>query len=131
MNKKITLYELLGLVKDGKAPKEIKYNNYLLSFDDIDKDYYCEFYGNLFEYLFTNIKTTDLLNDEVEILDDEDMEIEEMKYYATNRVKNEFAIDYIENGETKHFCLNKKQRFIVDKINELVREINKLKKEGK
>lgn len=54
-----------------------------------------------------------------------------LKYYATNRVKNEFAIDYIENGETKHFCLNKKQRFIVDKINELVREINKLKKEGK
>ena len=24
---KITIYELLGLVKDGKAPKEIKYNN--------------------------------------------------------------------------------------------------------
>lgn len=26
MNKEITIYELLGLIKDGKAPKKIKYN---------------------------------------------------------------------------------------------------------
>lgn len=28
---KITMYELLGLIKDGKAPKEIKYENFVYS----------------------------------------------------------------------------------------------------
>lgn len=125
MNKEITLYELLGMVKDGKAPKEIKYNNYLLSFDDIDKDYYCEFYGNLFEYLFTNIKTTDLLNDEVEILDDEDMEIEEL-HIINGAVDGKW-----ENGSSYNYTLSAPQTVIIKKVNELVREINKLKKEGK
>ena len=34
---KITIYELLGLVKDGKAPKKIKYNGdiYFLESDEI------------------------------------------------------------------------------------------------
>lgn len=30
---KITIYELLGLVKDGKAPKKIKYKNNIFYFD--------------------------------------------------------------------------------------------------
>ena len=42
MNKKITLYELLGLVKDGKAPRKVKgrlgkiytYHNYCKDYID-------------------------------------------------------------------------------------------------
>ncbi len=30
---KITMYELLGLVKDGKAPKKIKYKYTLYEYD--------------------------------------------------------------------------------------------------
>ena len=37
---KITMYELLGLVKDGKAPKKIKYNGVELEYDELRKDYY-------------------------------------------------------------------------------------------
>lgn len=29
---KITIYELLGLVKDGKAPKKIAYNSVILEY---------------------------------------------------------------------------------------------------
>lgn len=54
-------------------------------------------------------------------------EIEKINYYPIR--KNEIAVDYIENNETKHFCLNKKEKYFVDKINELVREFNKLKKD--
>lgn len=146
MNKKITLYELLGLIKDGKAPKEIKYNNYLLSFDDIDEDYYCEFYGNLFEYLFTNIKTTDLLNNEIEILDDEDKnsftgwkmyqngkEVASMdcSYDEAMEIKIINSLNNVGNSKELAEFKDKQQlnnHILKDKINELVREINKLKK---
>ena len=30
----MTVYELLGLVKDGKAPKKVKYHNENLYFDE-------------------------------------------------------------------------------------------------
>lgn len=31
---KITIYDLLGLVKDGKAPKKIRYNNEVWELND-------------------------------------------------------------------------------------------------
>ncbi len=73
MKKTITLYELLGLIKDGKAPKKIKYEN---------REYYL--YDNK-SYLstdktrfFDRIYFCDL-NIEVEILDEEEFEdIEEI-----------------------------------------------------
>lgn len=73
MKKTITLYELLGMVKDGKAPKKIKYEN---------REYYL--YDNK-SYLstdktrfFDRIYFCDL-NIEVEILDEEEFEdIEEI-----------------------------------------------------
>lgn len=33
-NKKITIYELFGLVKDGKAPKQIKVTGHTYEFDE-------------------------------------------------------------------------------------------------
>ena len=71
--KVISIYELLGMVKDGKAPKKIKYEN---------REYYL--YDNK-SYLstdktrfFDRIYFCDL-NIEVEILDEEEFEdIEEM-----------------------------------------------------
>lgn len=58
----ITIYELLKLIKENKAPKEIEYDGYLLSWDNDDKDYYCEEYGNLLEYLFGEYPTTRVLD---------------------------------------------------------------------
>lgn len=37
---KITMYKLLGLIKDGKTPKEIKYDNRVYIFDDTKDNYY-------------------------------------------------------------------------------------------
>ena len=36
---KITIYELIGLVKDGKAPEKIRYNNEIWKYDDELKTY--------------------------------------------------------------------------------------------
>ena len=75
----ITIYELLGMVKDGKAPKKIKYENreyYLYdnkSYLSTDKTSFFDriYFGE--DYLRAE------LNNEVEILDEEEfIDIEEI-----------------------------------------------------
>lgn len=70
MNKTITIYELLGLVKDGKAPDKIKSEGHYYYYNVLEKDYY-DGMGYDYEYLFKNI-SSDNLNDTVEIIEDND-----------------------------------------------------------
>ncbi len=64
----ITMYELLGMVKDGKAPKKIKYEDDIYELTSNKNDYYNE--SN--NYWFTcQICSLGALNDEVEILEEE------------------------------------------------------------
>ena len=56
---KITIYELLGLIKDGKAPKKIMYKDKIWEFIQDDVDYKNDD-TYLFEYLFTYITTSNL-----------------------------------------------------------------------
>ena len=73
MNKTITMYELLGLIKDGKAPKMIKYkdNNYIFT----GYDYHCvltDIEKGFVEYWLIGNYNQDLrhlLNEKVEIID--------------------------------------------------------------
>lgn len=82
MNNKITIYELLGLVKDrqAQAPKKIKYRNmvYYINYDEGDYESEIKLYRySDYEesyYLFGEIDIFKYLNDEVEILDNEDEE---------------------------------------------------------
>lgn len=108
---KITIYELLGLVKDGKAPKKIAYNSVILEYAEENEDYY-GYYG-LFEYKFTTCN--DFLNDEVEI-------IEEPKKIEKITVR-EKTLGF-PNGEWT--ARNMDKAFAI-KINELIDEINNLK----
>ncbi len=104
---KITMYELLGLVKDGKAPKEIKYKNFVYGwiqkyktytrYDIIGKDLYI---------------TTTNLNDEVEIIE-EDKKIIRLEFEEGNIEDKLFLARYITHNRAK--------------INELIDEVNKLK----
>ena len=103
---KIDIYTLLGLVKDGKAPKKIIYNNIELEYDEKDEDYYSYYGGGLFEHKFENCKN--FLNDEVEI-------IEEPKKIEHCLKRDRFLCD---EDEIEHFRT---------KIDELIDEINNLK----
>lgn len=91
---RIDIYTLLGLVKDGKAPKKIVYNNIGLEYDEDTQDYY-RYYGKyLFEFKFANC--VDFLNDEVEIVDDEEWKtIEDFPNYE---------ISTKGNIRTKEYC---------------------------
>ena len=76
---KITIYELLGMVKDGKAPKKIKWEDQEWEYNPIN-DYEGIKYGGC----LLNQVTLDRLNDRVEILEEENerlkQEISNLKF---------------------------------------------------
>lgn len=116
---KITIYELLGLIKEGKAPKKIRLEDYILELKNqcYWKYKYADCQG---DYLFIdyNIK----LNDEVEIIEEE-KEIEEFEYRRIDKYKS------CQNGMTKDDREHLDSDFedIFTKINVLIDEVNKLK----
>lgn len=113
---KITIYDLLGLVKDGKAPKEIKIGNIKLKYNEGCEDYYIYYGKGLFEYKFGNCKN--FLNDEVEIIE-EPKKIEKIK--QLNNVANCKELTELEDKQQIN------NHILKDKINKLIDEINKLK----
>lgn len=103
---KITMYELLGLIKDGKAPKKVRYN---------DEIYDTESSNNfsLMTYEATGKMSDDgevrlFLNDEVEILEEEKKIPEKLN--------------------KQHF--HKKQRQLANKINEIIDYLDYIKSKG-
>lgn len=67
MSKKITLYELLGLIKDGKRkPEKIKFNSYVYVYRAGCKDYYNDYIGWLFN---DSHRLTSILDVTVEIVE--------------------------------------------------------------
>lgn len=60
---KTTIYELIGMIKDNKAPKRILWKDEV--FVNVGKDYA----DNDNDYLFIDYEWQDMLNDEVEILE--------------------------------------------------------------
>ena len=117
MNKKIKLIELLNKIVNGEdLPKRIKIQEYVF---ELSKDYEHYYYNedveitHLINHNFSN------LNDEVEILEDNTEEIEELDEEWT----------YIEGQVEKTW--SKSELELVNKINELVKAVNKLRKGNK
>lgn len=108
---KITIYELLGLVKDGKAPKKIKYEDEI--WECLKEEYYsCKNGRILLGDLFFNYKIQTFINDEVEIIE-EPKKIEKLELESGKIDDQEFIAKYITHNRYK--------------INELIDEINNLK----
>lgn len=112
---KITMYELLGLVKDGKAPKKIIYDDIVLIYDEEIKDYWCYCDKYLFEYKFA--ECNDFLNDYVEIIE-EPKKIEKIPLPSFDEFKRMSA--------EERYVITAKE---YDLLDELIDEINNLKKE--
>lgn len=118
----ITIYELLGLVKDGKAPKKIKYDETIYIFDK-DGTYFSDVYGregSLGIYLCLDYVSS--LNKTVEILEEEN-KIEKIK------LSDERIIDTV-NGEIHYIGTNRKDRDVyIPILNYLIAAVNKLKED--
>lgn len=71
---KVTIYELLGLVKDGKAPKEVRYR-YGCLYKDFKFDAETSNYISDKDFLFGEDLTA-MLNDKVEIIEEPKKQVE-------------------------------------------------------
>lgn len=104
---KIKMIDLLVTIAKGEEiPKMIKYKSKTYSYDELERDY--KNYTSTNDWLFESYLITNILNDEIEILD-EPKKIEKInrnRYPGTD-------IDPLDD--------------ILDKIDELIDEINNLK----
>lgn len=105
MNKKIKIIELYNMIaNEEKIPKKIMYDGEVYHHNILKTNYFRDDNGSTLSFID--------LNDEVEILEDNTEEIEELK--ITEIVQNRLVKEIRENRE---------------KINELVKAVNKLRKE--
>lgn len=116
MNKEITVYDLLGLIKDGKAPKSIIYKNEYFKYSKENRDYIGE--NN---YLFSDFSDLiSILNDKVEILEKDKPIIEKMDLFDDLQdILNSNDESIILNAI--HKCLTA-QKY---KLNEIIDYINR------
>ena len=127
MNNIINIYELLGLIKDGKAPKKIKWEDYIFSF--YNDDYLCrdeDFVKNretnyLLCYLFS--LPGSVLNNKVEILND--FEEDKPIIKKINIESDSPTHFYIRNEYGTKCSLTKHSKMIADKLNEIIDYINR------
>ena len=75
-NKEITIYKLMGLIKDSKAPKKIKYDDIIWEYSDVDYNYHSTTCVLNYEYILNILK---ILNDKVEILSKENDKWEDIE----------------------------------------------------
>ena len=121
MKKTITIYELLGLIKDGKAPKKIKYEYLIYELTPERNDYYCK---NEMRWFTNEINSLGVLNDEVEILDEEefeDIEKLDIEDNAMNRSER-----YIRKSNNKLVTLSASDYVLANKINQLIKNQKKI-----
>lgn len=109
-----------------EVPKRFRYENKTYAYYEAFGGYYEENYQGTYNKKFLSFRNEQwhsVLNTELEI-------IEEGKDIKEIEVDNSCIVDYDETG--KHYITtNKKDKNVyIRKINELVREVNKLKKKG-
>ena len=120
------MYELLGLIKDGKAPKKIKYDDKIWDYSNEDQDYYnLDETDNLFGHLFNDLTTNSFINNYVEIIE-EPKKIEKLEPVRGSDLSDLTDKDMIlRNNALVELC--KTLNNMNNKINELIDEINNLK----
>lgn len=122
MKKTITLYELLGLIKDDKAPKKIKYEDKIYTFYDFVCGYYEEGFAGINNKKFLTFRNEQyykVLNDEVEIISDEEEfeDVEEFKEYKFINTRDILELEMLINK------INADYNY---KINQLIRNQKKI-----
>lgn len=124
---KITIYELLGMIKDNKAPKKIRYSSYVFKYTGdkrLSRMYVMEHQET---YLFRDMVST--LTNEVEILEsatykqDEQNDISKLPYYDYSDLNMEVITqeEYFKR-ELQH--IEKRLNDYHDKINEIIDKLN-------
>lgn len=130
---KITMYELLGLIKEGEAPKKIKFKNEMYEYDNSIENNFIDYIGiekenNVRCYLSSYIGSnylSDMFIDEVEIIE-ESKQIEKLEPVRGSDLSDLTNKDMVlRNNALIELC--KTLNNINSKVNEIIDEINNLK----
>ena len=122
MNKEITIYELLGLIKDGKAPNRILYDHYIWSWTG--DDYHTILKTEKEQFLITGMYYTwvsKFLNDKVEIIE------EDNKIKKIQTIRSKWYSEYIKGYFDEEEKYSAYDEYLMNKINELIDKVNHLK----
>ena len=120
MNKVISVYELLGLIKDGKAPKKIRiFEDLIYNFDENNNFYYNN--GSSLYRIFYDLGNA--LEEKVEILEEYKPTIEPIT------LEDWSEITYNENWELLKNDFNKNMKTIFDRLDKIINYINEKDKE--
>ena len=103
---KITMYELLGMVKDGKAPKKVKYINSIWEYDKETKDYF-----NDGLWLIYSTNSMGLVEREVEILEEKKI---------PEKLSTWFSVETKQSKELNIEYANTNFENVYEKINEII-----------
>lgn len=131
---KISIYELLGLIKDGKAPKKIKVTGNIYEYDEELEFYYTKREKTNYRVLLGGLSEeinliANVFDENVEILPDEENEFIDIEEY-----KEKLSLDstFISGTELPiRRLVNENRDMISDLIKNQKKIINKLKEEGK
>lgn len=125
---KIKIIELLvRIANKEEVPKKIKYRNKIWEYTSTVKGKGYQYYSVLYQEwktLQNLVYLEECLNDEVEIIE-ENKEIEKIKMY-----RDEEGDYFLSSKGKKIYVSCDEIDFVVDRFNELIDEINKMK-EGK
>lgn len=120
---KITMYELLGLIKDGKAPKKINFCGNIYEWED---DWYLTKEKNYKVCLGGKKEDRNILitafNDDVEIIE-EPKKTEKISWSEKESLAGELTANEKQN------ILARRTEKLKSSLNELIDEINNLKEE--
>jgi hypothetical protein len=120
MNKEITIYELLGLVKDGKQPRRIKYYDRIYIYDNYKGD--SGYVDKTVEPYKWFVKECDIerdLNDTVEIIEDNDKleKIEKEELFSLDESMTKSSLVAWQKANNGMF--KKQIDFLIDHINKI------------
>ena len=119
----ISYYELLGMIKDGNNPIKVKYGNIIYEWDGYNYTNEKEQY--LTTSITNNYDDNEVFDKDIEILE-EDKDIEELK------IENDNSTHFYIRDERGTKCgMTKHSKLIAEKLNEVIKEVNKLRKDRK
>ena len=120
-NKIITIYELLGLIREGKAPKKIKYSGTIYCWNGCS--YWTENSKEPLSLILNPIPDIVIPNLIVKILPEENDEWEDIEEI---NIENDGHNDFIKNEHGTKCGLTKHSKIIAEKVNELIKNQQKI-----
>ncbi len=115
MKNEITIYELLGLIKDNKAPERIKYEDKIYEYDRCLHSY------DLFHFYNWEF----ILDNKVTILDDE-KEWEDIEEINITKIDCSRFIEYDDNTGHHKYTMRLLDEYFSNKINQLIKNQKKI-----